>query len=222
MIRMLSRPYACKWGAPVIDRIDDDLFKLIYFEKCMSCTFCHDSCCQYGADIELLRVAKLEEHQKELEAYLGVPRSQWFREDPEDLGYLDEAEYPGGKYTRTQMVDRELGPRCVFAHPTGRGCRIHSFALERGLDVHELKPMVCLLFPFSFNGGCFTVPYEIQDESLVCLGTGNTLYRSARNDLAYYFGDELVQELDQLEQLTLEEQKIVGGSGVISLPLMRG
>ena len=86
----LSRPYPCRFGAPVIDRVDPRIFRLTYFKECMACTFCHDGCCQWGVDIELPRVAAIERHRAELEAYLGVPRSRWFREDPSDFGVLDE------------------------------------------------------------------------------------------------------------------------------------
>lgn len=202
----LSRPYTCRLGAPVIDRIDPRIFTLTYFGKCMECTFCHDSCCQYGADTEMPRVAALEKYQTELEAYLGVPRSGWFREDPEDFGILDEPEYPGGKYTRTQVVESEDRVpvnewHCVFLDPApgSRGCRIHRFALERGIDVHEIKPMVCLLFPLSFKEGEMTPAYEFDlEDELICEGPGDTLYASARADVLAYFGPEMVAELDAL------------------------
>ncbi len=219
----LSRAYTCRFGAPVIDRIDPRIFTLTYFGVCMDCTFCHDSCCQYGADTEIPRVEALERYQKELEAYLGVPRSEWFREDPEDFGVLEEAEYPGGKYTRTQVVELPEGrsphteSACVFLDPApgSRGCRIHRFALERGIDVHEIKPMVCLLFPVSFSGGALTPAYEFDlEDELVCQGPGATIYRSSRADIEWYFGPELVAELDALERVHTASE-----SGAIPLPV---
>jgi len=204
--RVLSREYVCRFGAPRIQQVDPRIFKFTYFGVCMNCTTCHDACCQYGADIELPRVAALEVYQKELEAYLGVPRADWFREDPEDFGILEEAEYPGGLYTRTQVVDLPAGRSahnewaCVFLDPQERGCRIHRFALERGIDVHQIKPMVCLLFPVSFKEGTLCPAYEFEfEDELVCRGPGPTLYRSAREDIEWYFGPEMVAELDQME-----------------------
>ncbi|MGL6076914.1 MAG: YkgJ family cysteine cluster protein [Fimbriiglobus sp.] len=205
MVRPLSREYPCVFGAPVLSQVDPRLFQLTYFGHCMDCTFCHDACCQYGADTEMPRVAALEKYQAELEAYLNMPRSEWFREDPEDFGILEEPEYPGGLYTRTQVMEMKAGRSqhnewgCVFLDQDGRGCRIHRFALERGIDVHTIKPMVCLLFPASFSQGVLTPAYEfdIEDE-LICEGPGPTIYEMARPDILWYFGPELVAELDAM------------------------
>jgi Fe-S-cluster containining protein len=205
MMLPLSRAYATRYGVPVVDRVDPSIFTLTYYAECMSCDFCHDSCCQYGADIEVDRVTALERYQVELEAYLGIPRSEWFREDPADVGYIAEAEYPGGRYTRTNIVPLPEGrsahneEACVFLDPAGRGCRIHRFALERNIDVHSIKPMVCMLFPLSFAEGLLKPAYEFEVDELICQGAGPNLYSAARSDVKYYFGDELVAELDQLQ-----------------------
>ena len=224
MARPLSREYACVFGAPVLAAVDPRLFQLTYFAACMDCTFCKDACCQYGADTELPRVAALEGIAPELEAYLGVPRSEWFREDPEDFGTLDEPEYPGGRYTRTQVVELPAGRSehnewaCVFLDPAGRGCRIHRFALERGIDVHAIKPMVCLLFPASFDKGVLCPAYEFDlEDELVCQGPGPTIYRASRDDIRWYFGDELVAELDAIEPEYAGKPAVPGGRA-IALP----
>ena len=202
----LSRAYTCRFGAPVLDRVDPRIFSLTYFAKCMDCTFCQDACCQYGADIEVPRIAALEKYQAELEAYLGVPRAEWFRDDPDDVGIRPEGEYPGGAYTRTAVVDLPAGRSthsewaCVFLDPAGRGCRIHRFALERGIDVHEIKPLVCLLFPLSFEYAVLKPAYEFDVDDLICEGPGPNLYQSSRDDVLWYFGPELVDELDRLER----------------------
>jgi hypothetical protein len=88
----------------------------------------------------------------------------------------------------------------VFLDPVGRGCRIHRFALERGIDVHTIKPMVCLLFPASFDKGVLCPAYEFDlEDELVCQGPGPTIYRAARSDIEWYFGTQLVAELDAME-----------------------
>jgi Fe-S-cluster containining protein len=168
------------------------------------------------------RVAALEKYQAELEAYLGVPRRDWFREDPEDFGIHEEAEYPGGRYTRTQVVDLPTGRSphnewaCVFLDPHGRGCRIHRFALERQIPVHDIKPMICLLFPVSFSEGALIPAYEFElEEELICEGRGVPLYRSARSDIEYYFGLEFVAELDRIEKSVIP----VPTTSSLSLPI---
>lgn len=216
----LSRSYVCRYGAPVLDRVDPRIFELTYFAHCLECSFCDDACCQYGVDIELPRVEALEQHQAELEQYLGVSRDYWFREDPEDVGYLEEPEYPGGVYTRTGIDELPAGRSahneyaCVFLDPRGRGCRLHRFALERGIDVHTLKPMLCLLFPLSFGDGELKPSLEFDLNDLVCQGSGVSLYQSARPEVLYYFGPELVEELDRLER-----RHAAAGGGALPLPV---
>jgi Fe-S-cluster containining protein len=226
MSRPLSRPYPCVFGAPVLDRVDPRIFRLTYFGRCMDCTFCHDACCQYGADIELIRVAEILKYRAELEAYLGVPRAEWFREDPADFGVWEDTDYPGGEYTRTRVVPLAAGRSpynrsgCVFLDPAGRGCRLHRFALERGIDVHEFKPMICLIFPASFNQGVLTPAHEFEETNeLVCQGPGSTIYRAARPDILYYFGPELVAELDRMEAEELAGHSVPPADRTIPLPV---
>ena len=223
MSRPLSRPYRCRLGAPVIDRVDPRIFRLTYFLACMDCTYCDDGCCQYGVDIEMTRVAAIDRYRAELEAFLGVTRDQWFREAPGDFGVRDEPEYPGVKYTRTQVVDPPAGRSypsesvCVFLDRTGRGCRLHRFALDRGIDVHEIKPLMCTLFPASFEKGELRPPSEFDEpDGLACRGPGGTVYRGSRTDLLHYFGPELVAELDAMER---DEAAVVRAGGSIPLPL---
>jgi Fe-S-cluster containining protein len=191
----------------------------------MACTTCQDACCRFGVDIDVDRVRAIERYREELENYLGILRSDWFREDPEDFGIQDEHEYPGGKYTRTQVVDLPAGrsphstEACIFLDPQSRGCRLHRFALERGIDVHEIKPLICLIFPVSFEDGVLEPPIEFEEPGdLVCAGAGRTAYRGARDELLYYFGSEFVSELDAMEREALREQA-VPARRIIPLPV---
>ena len=159
--------------------------------SCMQCSYCHDSCCQYGVDVDVQNVARLEARADEIAAFTGVPRERWFTDE-----WTDDREFPGGRHTRTRVEDGA----CVFRNRTGRGCRIHSFALERGIDYHELKPMVSVLFPVTFDGGLLHPSNEIADRSLQCYGDGPSLYRGVRDEIGWYFGADLVTELDALER----------------------
>lgn len=216
----LTRPYVCRYGVPVIDRVDPRIFEYTYFARCMECSFCHDACCRFGADIELPRMAAIDGYRSELETYLGVPREDWFRDDPADVGIVPEPEYAGGAYTRTGLAELPDGRSphsdvaCVFLDPNGRGCRLHRFALERGIDVHDIKPMVCLLFPLSFDQRTLEPAAEFTTDDLVCRGPGANLYQAAREDVRYYFGPELVAELDRLER-----QHAAAGGRVVPLPV---
>jgi hypothetical protein len=196
VIHSLSRAYACRYGAPVVDRVDTAIFFKRYFMNCMQCGYCGDSCCQYGADIDGDNVARVERYAAELEAFTGVPRERWWTGE-----WTDDKEFPGGRQTRTAVE----GGSCVFRNRRGRGCMLHSFALEKGLDYHEIKPLVASLFPVTFDYGLLHPSNEIADRSLQCIDDGPTLYAGVRGEIEWYFGGALVAELDELERGAVAE-----------------
>jgi Fe-S-cluster containining protein len=200
VIRPLSKPYVCRGGAPVIDRVDTAIFVRTYFMDCMGCSYCHDSCCQYGADVEGDIMPRVMAHADAIEAYTSVPRDRWFRGGA-SVEWTPDGEFPGGRQTRTRIEIEGGEGACVFRSKTARGCMLHSFALGRGLDYHEVKPMVCSLFPVTFDDGLLHPSNEIEDRSLQCIDDGPSLYEGVRDEIAYYFGPELVAELDALRAL---------------------
>jgi len=187
----LSRPYPSQRGQPIIDRIDEAIFTLRYFGECMKCDFCHDSCCQFGMDCDLDNIDRLAAHAEALTARTGVQAADWFKP-----GLILDADFPGGKIRRSAV----RGSGCVFRNHQGRGCHIHSYCLETGLDYHDLKPSVCWLFPLTVDRGLLHPNEEVRDASLACTGPGPTLYQSQRSELLHYFGPALVAELDEQER----------------------
>jgi hypothetical protein len=190
VIRSLSRSYACRWGQPVVDRVDTAVFVRTYFMACMECSYCHDSCCQYGADVDAENVKRIEAHAEGLERFTGVPRERFLTGQ-----WTVDPEFPGGKNTRTAVE----GGSCVFRNRKARGCMLHSYALAQGLDYHLLKPMVSALFPITWDHGLLHPSTEIVERSLQCIDDGPTLYRGVRDEIAWYFGEELVAEMDGIE-----------------------
>jgi hypothetical protein len=145
----------------------------------------------YGVDVDMPNVNRILDKAAELEQFTGMKREKWFYPKKRKWDH----EYPGNEYTRTSIKDGA----CIFLNRNSRGCSLHSFALEEGLDYHELKPFFCAIFPLTFYEGILLTPEEIDSKSLVCLGDGPTLYQGARNALKYYFGDEMISELDAIE-----------------------
>jgi len=111
----------------------------------------------------------------------------------------EDVDFPGGAATRTTVVDG----RCVFLRRDDRGCTLHALSLEENADYHLLKPMVSTLFPVTFGDGVLLCSDELTDGSLICSGEGPTAYEMARSELAWYFGEELVAELDALNAAEL-------------------
>jgi hypothetical protein len=187
----LPREFASRGGQPRVSRVDTSIFVRTYFTACMACTFCNDACCSYGVDVDAENVARILARADAIESFVGVPRERWFNGQ-----WTDDREFPGGKNTRTSVVDG----RCVFLSRRGRGCSLHAYSVSAGIDYHELKPMVSSLFPIAFDDGLLHPSDEVEDGELVCLDRGPTLYRGARGELGYYFGDALVASLDAIER----------------------
>lgn len=192
----LTRAFGARAGAPSIDRVELTIFERRYYTDCMRCTSCADWCCSHGVDVDEQNVARILARRAELEPFVGAPADAWFDGPPRP-----DAEFAGGAFRRTSVVDGA----CVFLDRSRRGCRLHAFAVERGLDYHELKPLVSTLFPLTFDGGLLHPSGEVDDGTLVCLGSGPTLYRGARSELAHHFGEILVRELDALEEIAVVE-----------------
>lgn len=186
----LPRPFPSRYGAPLLSEVDPQIFKRRYFTHCLQCTFCHDWCCQFGVDVDRYHVDRIMAHADALEAYTGIPRARWFTDE-----VAPEPDSPGGETWRTSVVDGA----CVFLNRRGRGCLLHAFCLERGIDHYELKPLVDGMFPLTFAAGVLCAASEVEENELVCLDTGPTLYRGTRDALRYYFGNDLVTALDRIE-----------------------
>jgi Fe-S-cluster containining protein len=157
----------------------------------MQCTFCNDQCCSYGADIDMLNVERIMEKADELEKFTGIKSDKWFYRKKRKWDY----EYPGHDYTRTTMRK----DKCIFLSKKERGCLLHSFAITGGYDYHDFKPFFCTIFPVTYCDGVLMTPEEIDEKITACLGAGPTLYQGAREEIRYFFGDGLIQELDEIE-----------------------
>jgi Fe-S-cluster containining protein len=190
MIIPLSKPYTSRYGVPVIDRVDTSIFQFKYFAHCMSCNFCKDWCCWYGADVDIENAKRIEARSGDIEQYTGIPKERWF--DPEDT--CEDYEAPGQLWLRTTASSGA----CIFLNRSTRGCMLHSFSIEKKIDYHELKPFVCAIFPLTYEDGLLIHADEVEDQSLVCAGQGLSLYEGVRDELSFYFGAELVLELDRI------------------------
>ena len=185
----LNREYLS--GNLAISFVHRDIFLKTYFARCLECNFCHDWCCSFGADIDIQNVEKIHQQKEEILPFVRAPEGEWF--EPE---YAYYEEYVGNQYTRINPQ----GPRCAFISKDQRGCGLHRYAISKHMDYHEIKPLVCILFPLSFGEGILSLAPELDDNSLVCSGSGYSAYQSIRSELEYYFGREFVEELDRIER----------------------
>ena len=200
----LSRAYPAREGAPVLTHVAPRIFTLTYYQPCMECSFCNDQCCSYGVAVDLPNKARIDEHTAAISAYTtGAPRDWWL----DDI--CDDGDFPGGHARDTKVVGRG----CAFLRPEGRGCGIHAYCLDKGMDYHALKPIYCSLFPLTVDESYLVPSCEVDEKSLLCVDHGATIYRGSRPELLYYFGEELVAELDALERRTLAGELSTAGPG---------
>ena len=185
----LARAYVARGGAPSVRAVDLAIFTRRYFGHCLACSFCNDSCCQHGVDVSVVERDRILARARELAPLVRHAPEHWFTP-----GLGADADFPGGQATRTAVVDGA----CVFRTRGARGCALHAFSLSEGADYHDLKPMVSALFPVTFGDATLFCSEELVDGSLSCTGDGPTAYEMARAELAYYFGAELVGELDRM------------------------
>lgn len=180
-----------------ISFVHRDIFLKKYFARCLECNFCHDWCCSFGADIDVQNVERIQQRKEEILPFVRPPEGAWFETE-----YAYYEEYDGNQYTRIKTQ----GPRCVFISKDQRGCGLHRYAISKKMDYHEIKPLVCILFPLSFGEGILSLAPELDDNSLVCSGAGDSAYQSLRNELEHYFGRECVEELDGIEAKVIGER----------------
>jgi hypothetical protein len=193
---------------PRVALVQPDIFTVTFAPDCMthSCR-CRDegdvarddACCQHGADVLIPEKAAILRRSAEISSVMkkswGDP-ARWFDErDPEE-----DPNAPGGILLRTGTTDpNDDSSGCVFLeHTGGRGCGLHRAALTHGFDPAEIKPLVCRLYPLSYDGRRLSLSPDFWRYSCAS-DSGPSVYRLLRGVVASIFGDALVSELDRLE-----------------------
>jgi Fe-S-cluster containining protein len=196
----LSRQYVSLLGSTKAFRVSEELFTTPFDWNCMekSCA----ACCHNGVWVELATVVKILK-VKALDDYaVRVPRKKWFDR------YVIYDDFQQGLFLPT----RKVNGCCSFFNndPNLFGCSIQRYSDWKGLDIHTLKPMMCLLFPIDCTNGLLSAKLKIPGITVFpCSDArmGSTVYRVLRGELQYYFGSALVQELDAIELLIYKSRK---------------
>ena len=157
-----------------------------------------DACCQYGVDVDLGERDGILAHAAQIHSILSEQaRDQpWFT-GPEHA----DVDFKSGRYVRTNR----FGEGCLFLAHNGRGCAIHRASIEGGWDFGGIKPHVCRLFPLTYTGDLICLSDDYPDYSCAYDPAAETVYQNSRDDLAEFFGAELITALDALEQTILSD-----------------
>ncbi|MFH0847671.1 MAG: DUF3109 family protein [Chloroflexota bacterium] len=169
-----------------ISEVTEDIFGKRYIARCIDCQFCHDACCSWGCDVDRAEIKRIMAYQKELEKIVRVSAGLWFwKKTGKGI------DYPSGEYRRTHVYHG----KCVFYTAKPRGCSLHRLALEKGLDPHQLKPMVCFLFPVTWERGRLSVDPLLEE--MPCKDLGRAVFEVQKAELRLYFGEDFVTELQK-------------------------
>ncbi len=155
-----------------------------------------DACCQHGADVDVGERDQILARAAAIAAVLRpeAAAAPWFAPEVEA-----DPDFPSGARTRTTR----LGDGCVFLAHDRRGCAIHRAALEGGWDLHGVKPMICRLWPLTWDEDSLGLADDYVDYTCTAEASAPTVYRGARAALAALFGAALVDALDAVEATVL-------------------
>jgi hypothetical protein len=148
----------------IIDEVRVDRHILVKPYECdVKKLNCASLCCMRGCIITAKEIERLNKHLSGILPYLSPNR----RGIIEKAGaYLADCEKqcPGGceilpeeKRAVTQFLEKREKPKCIAYDEDGclflydkegtRLCSIHSYALDKGMDVAEIKPLDCIQYP---------------------------------------------------------------------------
>lgn len=180
-----------------IEGVDENVFTRTYHACCAHCV-CDSLCCSYGCPVEPDEMGRILAYAGRLEPAVGRPVGEWFEEKAEGAPDL-----LAGQRHDTRVYNG----KCVFFDCVLGGCHLHRLAVEMQLDVHWLKPMVCCLFPLTWESTRLVVS-EFLDE-LPCRDHGVSVFDAQKEDLGYFFGDDFVARLERAGWQEISEKGVI-------------
>jgi len=181
-------PIQSDTGQVKICGVEEEIFNACCVSDCLNYDNCRDICCSHGCDVSRSETTRILEHKEELEKLLKVPSERWFKKH-----WIKDADFPSGEFGRSRV---HRG-KCVFYAHELRGCMLHRFAVKEGFDPHLIKPMVCFMFPATWENGNLLVAGFLSE--LPCNAQGITVFASQKREIGYYFGGDIVKEMERLE-----------------------
>ncbi|MFZ9886906.1 MAG: DUF3109 family protein [Myxococcota bacterium] len=202
-----------------------------------------ESCCaEFQVELTTREVRVLERHFSGISRFLAAHDAGWAHKNPTLQDVITE----GSDNPFVQVLGKR-NRRCAFSFLDERGaiqCGVHGYALAEGLDVFEVKPKLCFLFPLlvqDLQDGTWLITV-IDDENsdlvgftsydnLPCLWGEKTFGRKApvappfyddhRSTLVHLFGAPFMRALDELAR---DRGRVPAGSTASSslIPLRRG
>lgn len=212
----------------IIDEVKVDRHILVKPYECdVKKLNCASLCCMRGCIITSREIERLNKHLPEIVTYLSPDRREIIEKSGTFLADCDK-QCPGGceihpeeKKAVTQFLEKNEKPKCIAYTEDGclflydkdglRLCAIHSYALDNGIDLAEIKPLDCIQYPIycypSKGWKNLAVQKNPQISNFPCMNIdyGEAMYKNlthaTRNLLGEEFNDKLARyaESGQME-----------------------
>lgn len=187
MIIELKQTFNSRYGLPAVSKVETDIFTFKYYDKnCFDNNTCNDICCSEGVLMDIRSFEQLLKYKDKPE-FKHIDWDYYFKKDLLAAGGLG-------------CDSRVVNGTCAFRNTGGRGCLIHKFSLESGMDFRDIKFLYCCFFPADiFDGELLSYSNLLRRKGyLNCEGGNSTVYETSKNDIEYYFGQGLINELDNI------------------------
>jgi len=178
---------------------------------------CASLCCMRGCIITSKEVERLNKHLPEIAEYLSLERRGIIAKNGTFLADC-EKQCPGGceihpeeKKAVTQFLEKKEKPKCISYIEDGciflyendgiRLCAIHSYALDNGLDLSEIKPLDCIQYPIYCYNTKGRKKLAVQKNPLIsnfpCMNIdcGDAMYKNLSHATKNLLGEEFNSKL---------------------------
>lgn len=202
----------------IIDEVKVDRHILVKPYECdVRKLNCASLCCMRGCIITSKEVERLNKHLPEIIAYLGSDRREIIEKKRTFLADC-EKQCPGGceihpeeKKAVTQFLEKREKPKCIsytedgclFLYSKGdiRLCAIHSYALDNGIDLVDIKPLDCIQYPIYCHNTKghkkLSVQKNPQVSNFPCMNicSGDAMYKNLTHATRNLLGEEFHYKL---------------------------
>ncbi len=206
-------------GDIIIDEVKVDRHIVIKPYECdVKKLNCASLCCMRGCIVTSKEVERLNKHLPEIANYLGAERRGIIEKNGTFLADCKKQcpegceIHPEEKKAVTQFLEKNEKPKCISYIEDGciflynkEGislCAIHSYALDNGIDLSEIKPLDCIQYPiYCYDTNKGQKKLAVQKNSIIsnfpCMNIdcGDAMYKNLTHATKNLLGEEFSEKL---------------------------
>lgn len=179
---------------------------------------CASLCCMRGCIVTSKEIGRINNHLPEITKYLSPERREIIEKNGSYLADC-EKQCPGGceihpeeKKAVIQFLEKNEKPKCIsyiedgciFLYDKGGTslCAIHSYALDNGIDLSDIKPLDCIQYPiYCYDTNKGHKKLAVQKNSIIskfpCMNIecGDAMYKNLTHATRNLLGEEFSRKL---------------------------